>query len=67
MAIYVIDDLRLSFSQDKPMSIFGEKTGRDTAKKIKNNWISKVKPEDTVVLPGDFFMGYVFTRYLQRL
>lgn len=53
MAIYVIADLHLSFSQYKPMSIFGE-NWEGHSEKIKNNWISKVKPEDTVVLPGDF-------------
>lgn len=53
MAIYAIADLHLSFSQDKPMSIFGE-NWEEHSEKIKNNWISKVKPEDTVVLPGDF-------------
>lgn len=53
MAIYVIADLHLSFSQDKPMSIFGE-NWEGHSDKIKNNWISKVKQEDTVVLPGDF-------------
>ena len=53
MAIYVIADLHLSFSQDKPMSIFGE-NWEEHSQKIKNNWISKIKPEDTVVLPGDF-------------
>ena len=53
MAIYVIADLHLSFSQDKPMSIFGE-NWEGHSEKNKNNWISKVKPEDTVVLPGDF-------------
>ena len=53
MAIYVIADLHLSFSQDKPMSIFGE-NWEGHREKIKNNRISKVKPEDTVVLPGDF-------------
>ena len=53
MAIYVIADLHLSFSQDTPMSIFGE-NWEGHSEKIKNNWISKVKPEDTVVLPGDF-------------
>ena len=53
MAIYAIADLHLSFSQDKPMSIFGE-NWEEHSEKIKNNWISKVKPEDTVVLSGDF-------------
>ena len=56
MAIYVIADLHLSFSQDKPMSIFGE-NWEGHSEKIKNNWISKVKPEDTVVLPGDFSLA----------
>ena len=53
MAIYTIADLHLSFSEDKPMDIFGE-NWEGHAEKVKNNWISKVKPEDTVVLPGDF-------------
>mgnify|MGYP000284839605 FL=1 len=35
------------------MSIFGE-NWEGHSEKIKNNWISKVKPEDTIVLPGDF-------------
>ena len=35
------------------MSIFGE-NWEGHSDKIKNNWISKVKQEDTVVLPGDF-------------
>lgn len=53
MAIYTIADLHLSFGEDKPMSIFGE-NWEGHSEKIKNNWIAKVKPEDTVVLPGDF-------------
>ncbi len=53
MAIYVIADLHLSFGENKPMSIFGE-NWEGHAKKIESNWIEKVKPEDTVVLPGDF-------------
>lgn len=51
MSIYVIGDLHLSFSVDKPMDIFG---WGNHAEKIKNNWIQKVKGEDTVILPGDF-------------
>lgn len=53
MAIYTIADLHLSFSQDKPMSVFGE-NWKGHSEKIKKNWMLKVKPEDTVVLPGDF-------------
>ena len=53
MSIYVIGDLHLSFSVDKPMDIFGN-NWENHAEKIRENWIQKVKPEDTVILPGDF-------------
>lgn len=51
--IYVIGDLHLSFSTDKPMDIFGG-NWENHAEKIKENWASKVNNEDTVILPGDF-------------
>ena len=51
--IYVIEDLHLSFSTDKPMDIFGE-NWENHAEKIKENWLSKVNNDDTVILPGDF-------------
>ena len=53
MAIFIIGDLHLSFSSNKPMDIFG-KNWEDHSEKIKNNWISKVKENDTVIIPGDF-------------
>lgn len=53
MSIYVIGDLHLSFHEDKPMSIFGE-NWEGHEEKIKKDWIEKVKPDDIVVLPGDF-------------
>ena len=53
MSIYVIGDLHLSFSANKPMDIFGI-NWENHAEKIKKNWISKVKENDTVILPGDF-------------
>lgn len=53
MSIYVIGDLHLSFHEDKPMSIFGE-NWEGHEEKIKKDWIKKVKPDDIVVLPGDF-------------
>ena len=46
MAIYVIADLHLSFSKNKPMDIFGD-NWENHAKKIKDNWINKVKDNDT--------------------
>lgn len=51
MAIYVIGDLHLSFSANKPMDIFG---WGNHSEKIKENWLKKVKDEDTVIMPGDF-------------
>lgn len=53
MAIYTIADLHLSFNTDKPMDIFGQ-NWQNYEEKIKQDWQSKVKPEDTVILPGDF-------------
>ena len=53
MSIYVIADLHLSFSQNKPMDIFGD-NWESHAEKIKENWIKKVKADDYVILPGDF-------------
>ena len=53
MAIYVIGDLHLSLNHPKPMDIFGNNWENHT-EKIKENWISTVKEEDTVLIPGDF-------------
>lgn len=53
MAIYTIGDLHLSFQNPKPMNIFGENWNKHE-EKIKNDWLSKVKPEDWVIHPGDF-------------
>ena len=53
MSIYIIGDLHLSFSQDKPMSIFGPNWEEHT-EKIKKDWKLKVNNEDTVILAGDF-------------
>lgn len=53
MSIYTIGDLHLSFSQNKPMNIFGGNWDGH-ADKIRKNWIEKVMPEDYIILPGDF-------------
>ena len=52
MALYAISDLHLAFTTDKPMDIFGEKWIKHD-EKIKENWISKIKEEDTVLIAGD--------------
>ncbi|MCD7742648.1 MAG: metallophosphoesterase [Ruminococcus sp.] len=52
MSLFVIADLHLSLSVDKPMDIFG---GWDNyVNRLEESWQCKVKPEDTVVIPGDF-------------
>ena len=53
MSIYVIADLHLSFTKNKPMNIFGDNWDNHT-EKIRNNWIQKVKQNDYVILVGDF-------------
>ena len=53
MAIYAIADLHLSLNHPKPMNIFGD-NWENHADKIKEDWIKKVKEEDTVIIPGDF-------------
>ncbi|MBU5454967.1 metallophosphoesterase [Caproiciproducens sp. MSJ-32] len=52
MALYAISDLHLAFTTDKPMDIFGKKWFKHD-EKIKNNWLKKVKEEDTVLIAGD--------------
>lgn len=53
MAIWAIADLHLSFSEDKPMDVFGE-NWKNHEEKIKQDWMSKVADNDLVLLPGDF-------------
>ena len=53
MAIYTIGDMHLSFSENKPMSIFGE-NWQGHEEKIKKDWAEKVNENDLVVIPGDF-------------
>ena len=56
MSIWTIADLHLSFCVDKPMNIFGENWD-NYEDKVKQDWLSKVKEEDTVILGGDFSWG----------
>lgn len=52
MALYAISDLHLALSGDKPMDIFGEHWSKHD-EKIKENWLSKVNEDDTVLIAGD--------------
>lgn len=51
MALYAIGDLHLSFSVNKPMDIFAGWVGYQ--EKLRENWISNIKMEDTTILLGD--------------
>lgn len=55
MALYAISDLHLSLSAEKPMDVF--KGWENHTKRIESHWRRIVKPEDTVVIPGDFSWG----------
>jgi len=52
MTVYALGDLHLLGGDDKPMDVFGAHwTGH--AEKIRENWLARVQPEDTVLIPGD--------------
>lgn len=54
MSIFAISDLHLSTDEriEKPMDIYGGEWVNH-AEKLKENWFKTVKPEDTVLIPGD--------------
>lgn len=62
MAIWAIADLHLSFGTDKPMDEFGG--WQDYVSRIEENWKNSIKPEDTVIIPGDFSWGIDFNEAL---
>ena len=53
MSIFTISDLHLPLGIDKPMDIFGKKWD-NYVQRIQDNWQSRVKENDTVILGGDF-------------
>ncbi len=59
MALYVMGDLHLSFSTQKPMDIFGEEW-TNHAEKIQARW--PLTPVDTVVVPGDLSWAADFSQ-----
>lgn len=52
MALFVIGDLHLSISSEKPMGIFGS-NWENHHNKIQKNWIENIRAEDTILIPGD--------------
>ncbi len=52
MAVYVLSDLHLAKSIDKPMDIFGM-GWNGYMEKIEQNWQSTVNEDDTVIIGGD--------------
>ena len=52
MAIYTISDLHLSLGMDKPMDIFGD-NWENHEKKIRSNWIKKVKENVNIPVIGN--------------
>ena len=52
MRLFAIGDLHLSGGDDKPMDVFGPQWDRHFLH-IRENWERLVRPEDTVLIPGD--------------
>ncbi len=52
MGLYIIGDLHLSFSTNKPMDVFGAKW-RQHHVRLKDNWLATIKDNDTVIIAGD--------------
>ncbi len=51
MSIFAIADLHLSFGTNKPMDVF--KGWSNYTEKLRENWVSSVGENDTVVISGD--------------
>ncbi len=52
MGLFAIGDLHLPGGQEKPMDIFGDHW-EDHFARISEDWCERVRPEDTVLIPGD--------------
>lgn len=66
MGLYAISDLHLALSGDKPMHVFGENWYRHD-EKIKENWLSKIDSEDTVLIAGDISWSMKMEEGLKEL
>lgn len=57
MALYALGDLHLSFGCPARPANLRKGVWRDHEERIRNNWISTVSEDDTIVLTGDFSHG----------
>ena len=57
MALYALGDLHLSFGCPERPANLKKGVWRDHEERIRNNWISTVSEDDTIVLTGDFSHG----------
>lgn len=51
MSLFAIADLHLSLGTQKPMDIFSG--WKNYVERLEANWRARVRPEDTVAIPGD--------------
>ncbi len=56
MSIFAIADLHLSLTSGKPMDVFGS-SWENYVERLEEAWRSKIRPEDTVLIPGDISWG----------
>ena len=58
MSVFAIADLHLGFAEgvNKPMDVFGPSWVNYEAR-LKEAWLDLVRPEDTVIIPGDISWG----------
>lgn len=66
MAIYAISDLHLPAGDDKPMDVFGEHWEKHF-ERIRADWISRIREDDIVLLPGDLSWAMRLEDALQDL
>ncbi len=66
MSIFVIADLHLSLSGEKPMDIYGGEWVRHT-ERIKDAWEAEISQEDTVILPGDLSWALKLSEAMEDL
>ncbi len=66
MALFALSDPHLANGVDKPMAVFGAHWANHTAR-IRENWLSEVGPDDTVLIPGDISWALTLNEALPDL